>query len=199
MCPAEHAPATPWGAVVLAGGTAARMGGVDKASIELGGRSLLTWALDAVAEADEVVVVGDPVPTERPVTFTREDPSYGGPAAAVLAGVDAFARRPGYVAIIAVDMPRLTRQTLARLRGAAATEPQAEGAVLVGADGRRQLAMVLDVAALDRARPPSGDEFGLPLHKLLGSLALIGVAAESDEGRDVDGWGDLRDLGGSAP
>ena len=31
----------------------------------------------------EVVVVGDPVPTERPVTFTREDPRHGGPVAAL--------------------------------------------------------------------------------------------------------------------
>ena len=51
-------------AVVLAGGTAARMGGADKAGIELGGRTLLQHALDAVVDAVEVVVVGDPVPTD---------------------------------------------------------------------------------------------------------------------------------------
>ncbi len=69
-------------AVVLAGGTAARMGGADKAGIELGGRTLLEHALDAVVDAVEVVVVGDPVPTDLPATFVREDPPYGGPAAA---------------------------------------------------------------------------------------------------------------------
>ena len=35
------------GAVVLAGGTAARMGGVDKASIEIGGVTLLERTLAA--------------------------------------------------------------------------------------------------------------------------------------------------------
>ena len=50
-------------AVVLAGGVAARLDGVDKGSVELDGRTLLTWALDAVIDAAEVVVVGDPVPT----------------------------------------------------------------------------------------------------------------------------------------
>ena len=47
-------------AVVLAGGVAARLDGVDKASVELHGRTLLTWALDALVDAVEVVVVGDP-------------------------------------------------------------------------------------------------------------------------------------------
>ena len=54
--------------VVLAGGTAARMDGVDKASIELAGRTLLAYAVDAFLDADEVVVVGPAgVRTERPV------------------------------------------------------------------------------------------------------------------------------------
>ena len=44
-------------AVVLAGGTAVRLDGADKASVELHGRTLLTWALDAVLDAAEVVVV----------------------------------------------------------------------------------------------------------------------------------------------
>ena len=38
-------------AVVLAGGTAARLGGADKASIEHAGRTLLEWALDALLDA----------------------------------------------------------------------------------------------------------------------------------------------------
>ena len=55
--------------VVLAGGTAARMDGIDKAAIELHGRTLLELALDAFLDADEVVVVApDSVPTNRPVT-----------------------------------------------------------------------------------------------------------------------------------
>ena len=62
-------------AVVLAGGTAARLDGVDKASVEYAGRTLLEHALDAVVDAAEVVVVGEPVPTERPVTFVRRGPA----------------------------------------------------------------------------------------------------------------------------
>ena len=67
-------------AVILTGGTGVRLGGVDKASIEIAGQTLLEHALTATAVADEVVVVGPQVPTSRPVTWTREDPPGGGPA-----------------------------------------------------------------------------------------------------------------------
>ena len=52
------------GAVILTGGSAVRLNGADKASIELGGLTLLEHALGAVVDVDEVVVVGDPVPDE---------------------------------------------------------------------------------------------------------------------------------------
>ena len=133
------------GAVVLAGGTAVRMGGVDKASIELDGRTLLEHALDAVLDASEVVVVGEWVRTNRPVTFTREDPSHGGPAAGLLAGLDAFAGTPRQLAVLAVDMPRVTLSTMDRLRTAAEGH---DGSVLCGPDGRRVLAYVFDTERL---------------------------------------------------
>src|SRR5688500_4740903 len=137
--------------VVLAGGTAARMGGVDKASVELDGRSLLEYAVDAFVDADEVVVVGPAtVRTARPVTFVVEDPPRGGPVAGLLTGVDALLRRPRLVGVLAVDMPRVTSTTMRRLREAAAGR---DGAFLVDDDGRRQLAMVLDAARLDVVRP----------------------------------------------
>src|SRR3954470_12452040 len=106
-------------AVVLAGGVAARLDGADKASVELHGRTLLAWALDAVVDAGEVVVVGDPVPTERPVTFTREDPRYGGPVAALLTGRDALLQPRRWLAVLACDMPFLTARTFQRLVAAA--------------------------------------------------------------------------------
>jgi molybdopterin-guanine dinucleotide biosynthesis protein A len=178
-------------AVVLAGGVAARLDGADKASVEVAGRTLLTWALDAVLDAAEVVVVGDPVATHRPVTFTREDPRHGGPVAALLTGRDALLDPRGLVAVLACDMPHLTAATFHRLREAAAGH---DGAVLVGPDGRRQLAMVLDVTRLDAVRPGLEEQHGLALHRLLAPLDLAEVAAEGREHRDVDTWADLRDL-----
>ncbi|MCY7395361.1 MAG: NTP transferase domain-containing protein [Nocardioides sp.] len=181
----------PFCAVVLAGGRAARLDGVDKASIEIGGRTLLAWSLDAVVDAAEVVVVGEPVPTDRAVTFTRESPRYGGPVAALLTGVDALLRTTPAVAVIAVDMPHLTPLTLRRLRQAAVGH---DGSALVDHDGRRQLAMVLTTDAIARVRPDHEAQHDLALHRFLTGLDLVGVPTAGSEHRDVDTWRDLRDL-----
>ena len=180
--------------VVLAGGTAARMDGVDKASIELAGRTLLAYAVDAFLDADEVVVVGPAgVRTDRPVTTVFEDPPRGGPVAGLLTGVDALLRTPLLVGVLAVDMPRVTPATMRRLRVAAAGR---DGAFLVDADGRRQLAGVLDAARLHAVRPDLEGQHGMALHRLLAPLDLAEVAATGDEAVDVDSWADLRDLSG---
>ena len=102
------------GAVVVAGGGAARMGGADKASIELGGRTLLERVLAALPREADVVVVGDEVRTSRPVTFTREDPPGGGPAAGLLAGLRAFPHAPDRVVVLAGDLPLVTGDTVDR-------------------------------------------------------------------------------------
>ncbi len=178
-------------AVVLAGGRAVRLDGADKASIEYDGRSLLEHAIEALLDADEVVVVGEPVPTTRPVTFCRESPRYGGPVAALLTGYDALLSRPTTVGVLAVDMPWVTPWTFRRLHEAAAGR---DGAFLTDADGRRQLAGVLEAARLTRARPDLEAQHGMPMHRLLSGLDLAEVGPEGDEGRDVDSWADLRDL-----
>ncbi|MEO5711096.1 MAG: NTP transferase domain-containing protein [Nocardioidaceae bacterium] len=184
------------GAVVLTGGTAARMGGIDKASIEIDGVTLLERSLAATMSALEVVVVGEPVPTSRPVTWTREDPAGGGPAAGLLAGLDRFLRAPDLVVVLAVDMPRLNAGTVARLTWAVEADPAVDGAVLVDGSGRRQtLAAVYRRTALAAARPANPeDEHGLPVRRLVGDLRLVAVPAVGDEARDVDTWESLRDL-----
>jgi CTP:molybdopterin cytidylyltransferase MocA len=137
-----------------------------------------------------VVVVGDPVPTTRPATVVREDPPHGGPAAGLLAGRDALLARPAYLAVLAVDMPRVSEDTFRRLLAAADGR---DGAFLADASGRRTLAGVLALAELDRFRPE--DPSGLSVQRLLAPLDLAVVAAEAGEARDVDTWADLRDLG----
>jgi len=178
-------------AVVLAGGTAARLDGVDKASVEHRGRTLLTWALDSVIDAGEVVVVGDPVPTERPATFVREDPRHGGPVAAMLTGRDALLRERRWLAVLACDMPYLTPATFRRLRDAARGR---DGAALFGPDGRRQLVFVVATSALDGVRPGLEEQHGAALQPLMARLDLADVASVGDEHRDIDTWSDLRDL-----
>ena len=179
------------GAVVLAGGGAARMGGVNKGSIEVGGRTLLERVLAALHHVADVVVVGDEVRTSRPVTFTREDPPGGGPAAALLAGLRAFAHAPVRVIVLAGDMPRVTGDTVDRLE--AAVEDDVDGAVLVDHGGRAQyLCASYRVAALLAAAPPYKEEHGLPMHRLLAPLSLAEVTAVGEEAADVDTWADVR-------
>jgi molybdopterin-guanine dinucleotide biosynthesis protein A len=182
-----------FGAVVLSGGGAARLGGADKASIEVGGRTLVEHALAAVAGASEVVVVGGDVPTSRPVTFTREDPAGGGPAAGLVAGLGAFARRPDHVVALAVDMPMVSAATVARLLAAV----EDDGAVLVDAAGREQyLCAAYSVTALLRSAGDSAH--GRSMRALVDRLRLARVPAVGQEAQDLDTWADLAALRGAA-
>ena len=185
------------GAVILTGGTAARMGGADKASLELEGVTLLERALAATVNAVDVVAVGEQVPTSRPVAWTREEPLSGGPAAGLLAGLDRFPRPPDLVAVLAVDMPLVSAGTFARL---VAAVDGYDGAVLVDAGGRSQpLCAVYRRAALERARPVSTeDRHGLAMFRLLEPMTLNHVRATAKEAVDVDTWNDLEELRGSA-
>lgn len=180
-------------AVILAGGTAARLDGADKASIEVAGRTLLEHVLVASSAAREVVVVGDEVPTSRPVTFTRESPPLGGPVAGIVAGVAALARRPDLLLVVAVDMPRLTPETVDRLVDAATALPARDGAFLHDDTGRRQLAGVLTRSGI-AALPSAEGAHGRSVRSLVSGLDLAAVPAVDDEAADVDSWADLERL-----
>ncbi|MGH3364963.1 MAG: molybdenum cofactor guanylyltransferase [Nocardioidaceae bacterium] len=184
-------------AVILSGGQGVRLGGVDKASIEIDGLTLLEHALTSTAAAQEVAVVGPELPTTRPVTWTREEPHGGGPAAGLLAGLDALAERPGLVCVLAVDMPRFSARTLGRLVDVLSVEGEdADAVCLVDDENRKQwLAAVYRYDALVAARPDDRSaEHGLSIRRLMLPLRIVAVPAVADEARDVDTWADLRDL-----
>ena len=176
------------GGIVLTGGSAVRIQGADKASIEVAGATLLERALDALAEVPEVVVVGEEVTTSRPVTFRREEPSGGGPAAGLLAGLSGFPHTPARVVVLAVDMPLVNAATVRRLLLAFGED----GALLVDEHGRQQyLCGVYRAEALLAAAPPAGEQHGLPMRRLVAGLRLAAVPANPGETRDVDTWDDL--------
>lgn len=98
-------------AILLAGGRGSRLGGADKAALSRGGRTLLDHWLDALTAsgAEEIVVVGpdhlQKAASGRPsVRVVREEPAYGGPAAAVYAGMKTLSAEDGYVLLLAVDV-----------------------------------------------------------------------------------------------
>lgn len=156
--------------------------------------TLLERALAATQTAVEVVVVGEQVPTSRPVTWTREDPPGGGPAAGLLAALDWFVRPPDLVAVLAVDMPWVTPGTLARLLARLAAAPERDAAVLVDAGGRAQpLCAVYRLPALRAAAPEDPEaRHHLPVRRLTERLALLEVEAVGQEASDIDTWDDLR-------
>jgi molybdopterin-guanine dinucleotide biosynthesis protein A len=148
-----------------------------------------------LAEVSDVVVVGDEVATSRPVTFLREEPPRGGPAAGLLAGLAGFPTAPRLVVVLAVDMPLVNAATVHRLRLSVARDPGSDGALLVDDGGRRQyLCAVYRSAALRAAAPPLEEQHGLPMKRLLAPLRLADVPALPGEADDVDTWEDLRDL-----
>lgn len=175
-------------AIVLSGGKGTRLGGSDKSALVVDGASLLERALAATASATETIVVGDPTTTSRTVTWAREHPAGGGPAAGLYAGLDALAGSPDLVAVMAVDMPHVTAETLTRLTQS--LESAGDGAVLVDTDGQIQpLCAVYKIAALQRVRPDV--THNRSMKSLLDGLTINQVQALPDEARDIDTWDDL--------
>ncbi|ONI85201.1 molybdopterin-guanine dinucleotide biosynthesis protein MobA [Saccharothrix sp. ALI-22-I] len=173
-----------WAAVVLAGGRGSRLGGVDKASVVVDGRTLLDHVLDAVAQARQTVVVGPRKADVPAVTWAREDPPGGGPVAGLAAGLAHV--HTGLVVVLAVDQPGITRSTVDRLLAAVGDA----GAVLVDDDGRSQwLTGAWRTAKLRRALP--ADPRNASMRSVLGPLDPVAVTARPGEAGDVDTPQDL--------
>ncbi|MEV6278416.1 NTP transferase domain-containing protein [Nocardia sp. NPDC051832] len=104
-------------AIVLAGGRASRMGGVDKPAIVIGGRSMLDAALAAVGGCARTVVVGPyRAELDPAVLQVREVPPGSGPVAAIEAGLHALHPEPApLVVVLAADMPFLTDTAISEL------------------------------------------------------------------------------------
>jgi molybdopterin-guanine dinucleotide biosynthesis protein A len=155
-------------AVVLAGGSARRLGGVDKALLRIGGRALIDRVLDALSHARIVVVVGPRRTLDREVRWAREEPPGGGPVAALAAGLALV--EAGAVAVAAVDHPFLTAGLYESLVTAARGH---DGAIAQDASGRDQY--LVGVFETERLRAA-----------LAGRRALKDVAAQLDLARVVD-------------
>ncbi|MEU6641607.1 NTP transferase domain-containing protein [Saccharomonospora sp. NPDC046836] len=174
--------------IVLAGGGARRLGGVDKPMLEVGGMPLLHRAVAALRAANPVVVVGPRRGGLPGVRWTREDPPGAGPVAALAAGLALV--HTDLVAVLAADLRGITPATVDRLRGALTAAEGADGAVLVDDAAQRQwLIGVWRSAALRRALPET--TAGAALRVTLGSLSIVDVPAEPGEAADVDTPEDL--------
>ena len=208
--------------IVLAGGRARRLDGAVKPAVEVAGRTLLSRVLDARVFARHVVVVGPGSArvavspdeadsaggtdsTDGTLTWTLEDPPFGGPVAGIVAGLAALERVTAsavpsgapadWVLVLACDLPWAA--DAARLLVPAATDPvlpaSVHGLHLVDPGGRAQwLAGIYRPVPLRAAADRLGaDAHGASMRGLLGPLELRGVHDHSDAGRDVDTWQDV--------
>ena len=176
-------------AVVLAGGAGRRLGGVDKAGLVVGGRSLLDRVLAAAAAvAGRLVVVGPPRPValERAVLFVQEDEPGGGPVPAVVAALDATGGAT-VVVLLAVDLPLLAAADLSRLVDELFTGDPSVGAVAAADPSGRAnpLLAAYRAAALRRAVAAAvGDRgdcgAGLPAGVLLpGRVTIVDLGPDA--------------------
>lgn len=188
------------GAILLAGGRATRMGGTDKVRLELAGRSLLARAIAAAEStgANPITVAGSPADddasTHPPsVSWVREDPAFGGPAAAIVTALHTWNAAPQWTLVLACDLPGV-RAAVTRLRAALPLLPSDSDGVCLGDESHRPqwLTAVYRTAALrERAdsMPKSGQDASV--RDLIDDLALTVIAAPADETDDIDTWEDL--------
>lgn len=187
-------------AVVLAGGAGERLGGVSKPDIELAGRRLVDGVLVAVADAREIVAVGD-VAVPDGVHRTLEDPPLGGPVAGVAAGLDVLATagpRADWTVLLACDLadplPALGRLIAAwsyAQRLEAVDTDEHDGWCLEDSTGlpqwlfgiHRTESLRSALARLDTPRDQS-------MKTLFSGSTLVTVPGTDDDVADIDTWTD---------
>jgi len=174
-------------AIVLAGGTARRLGGRPKHEIVVDGQTLLARTLAAVAGAAHVVVVGDEglASIVGDAIVVREDPPLAGPAAGIGAALPHLTA--GRVIVLACDHPYVA-DAVGLLLGAVGRD----GAIAIDDDGRRQnLTFVSRVDALRAAVEQQASLTDLAVHRLIEPLDLAEISVPARALMDVDTWEDL--------
>jgi len=203
-------------AIVLAGGRGQRLGGASKPTLQLHGRSLLDRAVEAVAAADQIVIVGPAElktasgtgPTRSSdhsgrVTVTREDPPFGGPVAGIAAGLAALDRANAAptVVILAVDIPLAARLIPALVEALSNSTPEVEGVCywrddhpqwLISAFRRRSLARALQT--VETRFGDSGSVHNASVRRLVTNLNLSYLEDDAGLSSDIDEWADLNRL-----
>lgn len=212
---------TTFGAILLAGGRASRMDGVDKPRLVVGGMSMLDRAVAAMSDvaADPLVVVGpadagsedarsgdarsddagsDDARSDHAIRWVREDPPFSGPAAAVVAALHStagdLAPDPEWTFVLACDLPRVDTAVRLLVDDILLLPSDTEGACLSDASSRPQwLTGVYCTAALRRAATSLPDEGrNQSMRALFADLAIAALPDRADSARDIDTWEDFR-------
>ena len=183
-------------AIVIAGGEARRFGSDKLALRDAQGRSLLDATVTSVAGlADPVIVVGPERPLTHDVQWTREEPSGGGPCAALIAGLALVPDGVTHVAVLAGDAPAGGDAVEALLR----VIDDAAAAVVLDDTGREQpMTAVYRVDTLREVIASLGDGANRSIREVLDALrpqTVVGIldawaaSADIDVPRDADRLG----------
>ncbi len=187
------------GAILLAGGRASRVDGAAKPLFEIGGTTLLAAAVSAATDAGArpITVVAPVLDAALEVEWVREDPPFGGPAAAVVAALDAWpaGADPEWTLVLACDLPA-AGPAVRRLTADLPLLPAGTDGLCLGDAGSRPqwLTGVYRTRALRDAAsalPDRGRD--APVRALLAELAIAVIAAPDALTRDVDTWEDLEE------
>ncbi|MCU1473782.1 NTP transferase domain-containing protein [Amnibacterium sp.] len=189
-------------AVLLAGGRATRLGGIDKTALGAAGDTLLDRALRAAAGAARRIVVADPAAGRAPgdVLWTTETPRHGGPVAALAAALALPGPAATAVLVLAADLPHVEEAVPALL---AQVDPAdaADGWIAVDPDGRDQplLGLYRRAPLLAAVAALPGGPAGAPLRGVLERLTLVRVLVSAALVADVDTPADARAAGLDLP
>ena len=123
--------------MILAGGAGARLGGIRKSDLRVGGRTLLHRVIDALGPLENPLLVstgpGIPPPAlpPRAIPFPDLGQEYAGPVAGLAAAVSALEGRcirSSLLLSVAVDTPFLPADYADRLAAALGSAPAAAAA-----------------------------------------------------------------------
>lgn len=170
--------------MILAGGTASRLGGVAKPQLEVGGVTLLDRVVAACAGAGRIIVVGPAQPVAVEVSWAREDPPGGGPVAG-LAAAAPYVTAP-VVLTLAADLPGIAPAVAELL----ASVPADGVAALATAGRTNYLAAAWRTASL-RAALAGLVPAGASMRSLFDGVPLVAVGDTEGRGRDIDTWDDV--------
>ena len=153
--------------VILAGGRATRMGGVDKGLVPINGRPMIAWVIDALRPQVATVMINANRSHDRYGEFgcpviDDGDSEFRGPLAGMASAMRS-AKTP-YVAVVPCDSPLITGDLVERLYAAVASSGSPAA---VAHDGERLQ----------------------PVFALLARTLLADLAGYLDDGqRKIDRW-----------
>ncbi|MBP1326135.1 molybdopterin-guanine dinucleotide biosynthesis protein A [Leucobacter exalbidus] len=184
----------PFDVIVLAGGRASRLGGVDKAALKLAGERLVDRVVRAsrIAGASRIIVVGPESAGTGADVVLREDPEFAGPLAGIAAGIVEVTAAQVWVLACDLEYPERVCTVLgkdhARAQAEGRSAAEADGTLLVDSAGRAQwLAASYRSAAVAEACAGLGDGvLNAPVKRALAGLKLRELHVPAALAADID-------------